>query len=225
MSQLVDGNSGAPAWSMARAGLDSDTWGARPSGPRYAPAAARVGFSPAARSALTSALHRAELAPDAAALVCTIEEAALELTLAQRAICMLVEPDRRGLWTPGSRGRSAFEGGLVGVTGAVARAGIPLFADRAGSEPFYREVIDDPGGDPDDGMAAVPVLDSRGEVVAIILAFRSGEERRFATCERRLLRALAERVAGPLTAVRDRRRDEQRRRAEPWWVRWLRLLA
>jgi hypothetical protein len=109
------------------------------------------------------------------------------------------------------------------VTGAVARAGIPLFTDRAGDQPFYRQVIDDPDGSPDDGLAAVPVLDARGAVVAIILAFRAGDERWFATAERRLLRALAERVAAPLARVREQRRTAQvRRLGGPWYARWLR---
>jgi hypothetical protein len=212
-------------WSVPPTVLEGAAWGARPTGPRYVPAAARAGFSPAARSALMNAVYRAELAPDAAALVRSVEASVLELTLADRAICMLVEADRGGLWTPGSPGRSAFEGGLVGVTGAVARAGIPLFTDRAGGEPLYRQVIDDPSGSPDDGMAAVPVLDSRGVVVAIILAFRTGDERWFATPERRLLRALAERMAAPLSRLHDQRRAERARLrgAGPWYARWLRL--
>jgi hypothetical protein len=150
---------------------------------------------------LAATVSRAGNAASDAALAEIVEAAARALTGAERATFVLVDAGRRWMWSEARPGRPAFEGPLVGVAGFVARTGIPLFAEHAGDDRRYRSVVDDPSGSPEDRLAAVPVLDDDGVVLAALVVVRSSDEPRFATAERKALASLAARLV-PVLARR-----------------------
>jgi hypothetical protein len=154
-----------------------------------------LGYPAQQQRLLLEAVSRASHVTSDAALAEIVEATAREITGAERATCVLVDARRHRMWSEARPGRPAFEGPLVGVAGFVARTGIPLFAEHAGDDRRYRSVVDDPSGSPEDRLAAVPVVDDDGVVLAALLVVRSSDAPRFATAERKALAAFAARLA------------------------------
>jgi hypothetical protein len=162
------------------------------------------------RRLVTAALRAAAHASTDQAFAEIIESAAIQLTGAERATCVMVDARRCRMRSEARRGRPGFEGPLVGVAGFVARSGIPLYAEHAGDDHRYRSVVDDPSGSPEDRLAAVPVVDDDGVVLAALMVTRSADAPRFATAERNALTAFAARLV-PVMSRRNPGEPEARR--------------
>ena len=67
----------------------------------------------------------------------------------------------------------------VGLAGFVARTAVTLCLARVGEDPRFDPEVDAPDGRPDDRFLAVPVLTGRGEVAAVLVALRRGDEPQF----------------------------------------------
>lgn len=175
----------------------------------------------------------------------TLASAAADLVAAERAWCLLHDPESDTLWegepgAPDERRESA----AVGLVSFVARTGAPVVLERVGRDPRFDRDADDPQGSADDRFAAVPVTaPGSPRVLAVLAAVRPPGRPPFAERDVELLQRLAEQT-GPglarqvearlsLTVVSPLFREEALAfhqeglrvegdllRADPRWMQW-----
>jgi len=124
-------------------------------------------------------------------------ESTARLIDADRAYCLFHDAQTGALWS-----EEASEGGedgtaAVGLTGFAARTGTAVFVVSVGKDPRYVRAVDDPDGADDDQLLAQPVVDTLGQVQAVLVAVRRADQAAFSVDDKSTLATFAERV-GPL---------------------------
>lgn len=112
---------------------------------------------------------------------------------ADRVHCLFHDAESGALWSETNESRQGQA--TVGVAGFVARTGEAVTLERAASDPRYEPSLDDPEGDGNVRLMAVPVGD-RDAVHAVFIATRA-KAPPFSELERDMMTSFAER-AGPL---------------------------
>lgn len=99
--------------------------------------------------------------------------AALDLVSATRAHVWFVDETEGALWSGGD-GDEAHPalGAAHGIAGFAVRVGQLIAVPRAGDDPRYNPIVDNPHGAKDDRLAAVPIANAGGEVHAVLVATR-----------------------------------------------------
>jgi membrane fusion protein (multidrug efflux system) len=139
--------------------------------------------------------------PSAAARVTA--EAVEDLAAADRAYCLLYDPEKDTLWlgdegAPDERRESA----AVGLVSFVARTGLPVTLERVGVDPRFDREADDPQAAGDERFLAVPLLGPGGRVLAVIAAVRVSAEPPFTDRDVDVLTRFAERAAPTFAQLR-----------------------
>jgi membrane fusion protein (multidrug efflux system) len=121
-----------------------------------------------------------------------LAEAARETVDAQRAYCLLYDPNDDTLWTRDRvTGDERRDSAAVGIASFVLRSGLGLIVARSGRDARYDRELDDPEGDGSERLIAVPVRGSEGRVLAVLVAVRSSREAEFGASHLELLERLA----------------------------------
>lgn len=219
-----------------------------------------AGLLEGAASALARRLHRQALRPGDTgdtlpvdllrqfALARTVEElastaaaAAVHAAGAQRARCLLYDPQRQAVWSPGDGAdpETAGESPAVGLASFILRSGQTVCLPRVGEDPRFDPDLDNPQGSPGDRFLGVPVRSDEDDVVAVLAALRDAAHAPFEPREIAALEAVAaqvspylaawapaaERAAGPFRerALRERElalTPLEPLRLTPAWTRW-----
>lgn len=134
----------------------------------------------------------------AAATVAAVAQAAG----AERGRCLLYDPQREAVWSPGDGAdpETAGESPAVGLISFILRAGQTLCLPRVGEDSRFDPDLDNPGGDPADRFLGVPVRNAEGDVVAVLSALRDAQHAPFEPREIAALEAVASQVSPYLVA-------------------------
>jgi membrane fusion protein (multidrug efflux system) len=117
---------------------------------------------------------------------------------ADRAHCLYFDADSGTLWSAGEGEHEELEHrASAGLAGFAARTGMSARAERASSDPRYRQEVDDPVGDGDERLLVQPVIDPDGTIHAVLVAVRQGKRLPFGDEEALNLAGLAKQW-GPL---------------------------
>ncbi len=184
-----------------------------------------AGLLEGAAGALARRMHRQALraaAPDAPlpvdmlrqfALARTLEElasatvaAVAQATGAERGRCLLYDPQREAVWSPGDGGDpadedTAGESPAVGLVSFILRAGQALCLPRVGEDSRFDPDLDNPKGNPADRFLGVPVSNAEGETLAVLVALRPAQHAPFEPREIAALEAVASQVSPYLAAL------------------------
>jgi len=134
---------------------------------------------------------------------------------ADRAECLLYDPDTETLWSPRpEREEERRESAAAGVVSYVLRTGMPVALERVGDDPRYDPEADNDGGPVDERFLAVPVKATDGRTLAVLTARRDGSRSPFSERQEERLKLLAEQVAPALGRLVLRRQLEDRGRYE-----------
>jgi len=130
-----------------------------------------------------------------------LARAAAELAPLERADLLLVDRATDTLWNPAPGLRETpRQSAAVGLAAWVARTGAPAAVPCAAADPRFDPEADDPGGEPDDRLLALPVPGRYGAApLGVLIAARRAAAPPFDAAERRRLAWLAEQ-SGPLLA-------------------------
>ncbi len=121
-----------------------------------------------------------------------LAEAARETVDAQRAYCLLYDPNDDTLWTRDrATGSERRDSAAVGIASFVLRSGLGLIVARSGRDARYDRELDDPEGDGSERLIAVPVRGTEGRILAVLVAVRSAREAEFGAAQLELLERLA----------------------------------
>jgi membrane fusion protein (multidrug efflux system) len=150
---------------------------------------------------IAEALRRLALEGDTAEKGGILADTVQEVVRADRAYCLFYDPSDETLWTqdPVSRTERR-ESAAVGLTSFVVRSGIALQLPRAGQDPRYDRDADDPAGDGNERLLALPILATTGRAVAVLVAVRKGTAPEFQAEDRQALEQLATLAAPDLAA-------------------------
>jgi hypothetical protein len=138
-----------------------------------------------------------------------VARASRELTQADDARCVLHDPAKGSLsaWAP--RSPDPWVGSAAeGIAGWVTRTGSAVRSDRAGDDPRFQAAVDDPSGDGDRRILAVPIglplltpesASGTGQgtvaVFAVLVVTRSASAPPFTQLEQQRLELLADQLA------------------------------
>lgn len=143
------------------------------------------------------------------ALARTLEElagaavaAVSQATGAERGRCLIYDPRREAVWSPGDGAdpETAGESPAVGLVSFILRSGQTLCLPRVGEDTRFDADLDNPGGDPADRFLGVPVRNAEGDVVAVLAALRPARETPFEPREIAALETVASQVSPYLAA-------------------------
>lgn len=193
------------------------------------------------RFEISEVLRQLALQPGLANRAEVLAEAAREAVDAQRAYCLLFDPNDDTLWTRDrASGAERRDSAAVGIGSFVLRSGIGLCVARTGRDSRYDPEADDPEGDGSERLVAAPVRGEDGRVLAVLIAVRSSREAEFGAAHLELLERLGSLAAALLPAPRPEevlgddslfRREALERyqaideandplRISPAWTRW-----
>lgn len=179
-----------------------------------------AGLLEGAAGALARRMHRQapRAAPDSSLPVDTLRQLALARTLgelaattvaavsqaagAQRGRCLLYDPQRQAVWSPGEGDdpETAGESPAVGLVSFILRSGQTVCLPRAGEDPRFDPDLDNPEGNPADRFLGVPVRNAEGDTVAVLAALRDAQQPPFEPREIAALEAVASQVSPYLAA-------------------------
>jgi membrane fusion protein (multidrug efflux system) len=120
---------------------------------------------------------------------------------ADRAQCLLYNPDREVLTPPGAeRDDQRMETAAAGLVGYVARTGQSIRLERAGNDPRYDAEADDPEGNWAAHYLAAPVWGTGSTIVAVVSAMRDRGSP-FSSADARIMDLLVSSAAPTFTAM------------------------
>ncbi len=154
---------------------------------------------------------------DLAGCSALLREAAAEIAGADRAQALLYDRASETLWSrePGLGAEERRESAAVGIVSFVLRTGRPVAVERLAADPRYEREADDPEGNGEERLIAVPVAGADGSPLAVLAAVRTAERPAFSPGDLAALELLAARAALPLgQALAAERLDEAERRRE-----------
>jgi HD-GYP domain-containing protein (c-di-GMP phosphodiesterase class II) len=110
------------------------------------------------------------------ALLALVVNAGARVAEADRCTLFLVDRDREALWSRAAQGGETIRIPLsTGLAGAVARSGTPLRIDDAYADPRFNASVDASTGYRTRTILAVPLTDTRGQVVGVLQAINRRE--------------------------------------------------
>ena len=148
-------------------------------------------------------LRQFALARNLEELAAATVAAVVQATGAERGRCLLYDPQRESVWSPGDGADSetAGESPAVGLVSFILRAGQTLCLPRAGEDTRFDPDLDNPSGDPGDRFLGAPVSNAGGDVLAVLAALRPAQQAPFEPREIAALEAVASQVSPYLAAL------------------------
>ncbi len=133
---------------------------------------------------------------DPAATAELVVDSACERTGAVRAYCLFYDPVTDSLWTrdPATTERHVTSAS-VGLVGFVLRSGLTIHLTHLRGDPRYDREADDPAGNGDEQLLAVPLIATSGNAIGVVAVVREDDAADFLASDLHRLKQLAVQVA------------------------------